>query len=98
METRFKIVKAILEAGGNPNTKHQGGFTPFLLAAELGAKNVFDLFLDHGANPRDETDDGQTALVLLVTRGHRKLAEEFLAKLSKPDASYLRRHPGPRIG
>ncbi|WP_457650358.1 ankyrin repeat domain-containing protein [Profundibacter sp.] len=96
MKTRLGITIAILEAGGSPNAKHQGGFTPFLLAAEQGAKDVLDLLLDRGANPRDESDDGQTALSLLMTRGHRKLAKEFLAKLPKPDSMYLMRHPGSR--
>lgn len=97
METRFDIAIAVLEAGGNPNTKHQGGFTPFLLAVEQGAFEIIDLFLSHGANPRDETNDGQTTLSLLVTRGHGKLAEILLAKLTETDAEYLMQHPGPRV-
>ncbi|MCF6303202.1 MAG: ankyrin repeat domain-containing protein [Devosiaceae bacterium] len=94
LKTRLGIAKVISEAGGSPNAKHQGGLTPFLLAAEQGTKDVIELLLDRGANPRDETDDGQTALSLLMTRGHRKLAEEFLAKLPKSDSMYLMRHPG----
>ncbi|PCH67024.1 MAG: hypothetical protein COC12_12135 [Rhodobacteraceae bacterium] len=95
LKTRLGIAKAILEAGGSPNAKHQGGFTPFLLAAEQGTKEAIDLFLDHGANPRDTTDDGQTALSLLLTRGHSELVEGFLTKLPKTAATFLMQNPGP---
>jgi ankyrin repeat protein len=98
MKTRFDVANAVLEGGGNPNTKHQGGFTPFLLAVEQGAFEIIDLFLSHGANARDETDDGQTAFSLLVTRGHGKFAEIFFAKLTETDAAYLKQRSGPRVG
>jgi len=58
MQTRFDVVKALLEASANPNAKHKGGFTPFLLAAEQGADGVVELILSSAANRGEAIDQG----------------------------------------
>jgi ankyrin repeat protein len=54
-------VRALLEAGADPNVRQQGGYTPLHTAAHNDDAELARLLLDHGADPAVKTDDGQTA-------------------------------------
>ena len=53
-------VRALLEAGANPNVRQQGGFTPLHTAAHNDDATLARLLLDHGADPSLAADDGKT--------------------------------------
>jgi ankyrin repeat protein len=57
-------VKALLEAGADPNVRQQGGFTPLHGAAHAGDAEMVRMLLDHGADPALTTDDGKDAQAL----------------------------------
>ena len=52
-------VRALLEAGADPNVRQQGGFTPLLAAAHADDPALVQLLLDHGADPSQAADDGR---------------------------------------
>ena len=53
-------MRALLEAGANPNVRQQGGFTPLHTAAHNDDATLARLLLDHGADPDIAADDGKT--------------------------------------
>jgi ankyrin repeat protein len=57
-------VRALLEAGANPNVKQQAGYTPLHTAAHNNDAALAQLLLDHGADTSLTTDDGQTPLAM----------------------------------
>jgi ankyrin repeat protein len=50
---------ALLEAGAEPNTAQQGGFTPLLAAAHNDDVRMVELLLRHGADRDQAADDGR---------------------------------------
>jgi uncharacterized protein len=50
---------ALLEAGADPNSAQQGGFTPLLAAAHNDDVRIAELLLRHGADPGLAADDGR---------------------------------------
>ena len=53
-------VRALLEAGANPNVRQRGGFTPLHTAAHNDDMTLARLLLDHGADPAVTDDAGKT--------------------------------------
>ena len=68
-------VRALLEAGANPNVKQQGGYTPLHTAAHNNDVVLAHLLLDHGADTSLTTDDGQTPLQMAEGDEVRALIE-----------------------
>lgn len=75
--TGRELVMLLVERGANPNQqlfyKPPGrdtgvgrGLTPFLAACASGDIEIVKLLLDHGANPKLATADGQGAIILAV--------------------------------
>jgi ankyrin repeat protein len=76
--TARELVKMLVERGANPNQQlyyHAAarsilgadtgrGTTPFLTACATGDIEIVKLLLDHGANPRLATSDGQGPIIL----------------------------------
>lgn len=74
----IEIVKLLLEKGSDIHAKATyspdyspggfspgkitSGFTPIILAAQSGRKEIVELLLDYGANVNDKSDDGSTPL------------------------------------
>ncbi len=52
------IIKMLLKAGADPNTKQQGGWTALHAAAKHGDTAMTQLLLDHSADPNIRNDDG----------------------------------------
>jgi ankyrin repeat protein len=64
------ILRAVLEAGGDPNVPQQQGFVPLHEAATSGNREMAELLVKHGANPRLANDAGKTSLDLAAEKGH----------------------------
>jgi ankyrin repeat protein len=52
-------VRALLEAGADPNVRQQGGFTPLLAAAHADDPELTRMLLEHGADRAVAADDGR---------------------------------------
>lgn len=68
------ILRAVLEAGGDPNVPQQQGFVPLHEAANSGNREMAELLIKHGANPRLANDNGKTSIDLATEKGHTELA------------------------
>ncbi len=60
-ENHIDVVRVLLEHGGDPNAKQEGGFAPLHAAAQNGNVELHDLLVARGADPEAATDDGRTA-------------------------------------
>jgi uncharacterized protein len=67
-------VRALLEAGADPNVQQQGGFTPVQGAAHADDPELVRLLLDHGADPSLTTDDGRDATAMAGPRAAQVLS------------------------
>ena len=52
-------VRALLEAGADPNVRQQGGFTPLLAAVHADDPEMTRMLLEHGADRSLAADDGR---------------------------------------
>jgi len=68
------ILRAVLEAGGDPNVPQQQGFVPLHEAATSGNREMAELLVKHGANPRLANDAGKSSIDLATEKGHPELA------------------------
>lgn len=68
------IVRELLEAGADPNSRQQAGFVPLHEAAGEGQDEMARLLVAHGARVDLASDDGKTAIELARSNGHGNLA------------------------
>lgn len=68
------IVRRLLAAGADVESRQAGGFTPLLGAAAGGKREMVELVLAYGADRGARSDDGRTATDLARERGHEELA------------------------
>jgi uncharacterized protein len=61
-------VRALLEAGADPNVRQQGGYTPLLQAAHADDPELAELLLAHGADRTAVADDGRDPLAMAGPR------------------------------
>lgn len=71
----LEILRAVLEAGGDPNVPQQQGFVPLHEAASNGNREMAELLVKHGANPRLANEAGKTSIDLARAKGHPALAD-----------------------
>lgn len=71
----LEILRAVLEAGGDPNVPQQQGFRPLHEAATHANREMAELLLKHGADPRLANEAGKNSLDLARTNGHAAFAE-----------------------
>jgi ankyrin repeat protein len=72
---KIEIVKAILEAGGDPNAQQQAGFRAIHEAGTKANRALAELLIAHGADPSLPNDDGKTAIDLAREKGHVEFAD-----------------------
>lgn len=87
--TRLEVVKKLLNGQADPNARHENGFTPLLLAAELGLWEVFELMLMRGGDAKLMTDGNQTVLHLALWKGHFEFSLKLLRNASVVDHRLL---------
>lgn len=74
------MVELLLKAGADPNTTHPAsGYTPLMMAAGRGYRNVVEQLLGAGADVRQTCHEGETALHKVMrpnlTSGHTRHLE-----------------------
>jgi uncharacterized protein len=70
----LEIVKAVLEAGADPNAQQQAGFRPIHEAGTNANRALAGLLLAHGADPLLPADSGKSAIDLAREKGHMDFA------------------------
>ncbi len=68
------VVKTLLERGANINVQMLGGFTPLMMAAALGAGQIIEILIKHGADKSVKSDDGRNASIFASSAGYGDLA------------------------
>ena len=76
----LEIVKAVLDAGADPNGQQQAGFRPIHEAGTNANRALAELLLKHGADPTLTSDDGKNAIDLARARGHAEFADWLAAQ------------------
>jgi len=71
----LEIVKAVLDAGADPNAQQQAGFRPIHEAGTNANRALAELLLKHGADPTLTSDDGKNAIDLARAKGHAEFAD-----------------------
>ncbi len=71
-------VKALIEAGADVNAKDTTeSFTPLMMAAGLGQKEVVAVLLQHGADKTALDDDNESALDHARNAGHAEIVKQL---------------------
>ena len=71
----IEIVRAVLEAGADPNAAQQQGFRPIHEAGSGGSRELAELLLKYGADPTLKGDNGKNAIDLAREKGHADFAD-----------------------
>ena len=71
----LEIVKAVLDAGADPNAQQQAGFRPMHEAGTNANRALAELLLKHGADPSLPSDDGKNAIDVAREKGHAEFAD-----------------------
>lgn len=96
------IMRALLKAGADPNTRVAGGSTVLMLTAASGYTEKVEALLDAGADLHAKNAAGRTALMLAVREGKIPVVQTLLsrgAKVNDTDAAgktvlnYAEEHP-----
>lgn len=69
------IVKAVLDAGADPNAPQQAGFRPIHEAGTNANRKLAELLLASGADPALASDDGKNAIAVAREKGHGEFAD-----------------------
>ncbi|HTJ31537.1 MAG TPA: ankyrin repeat domain-containing protein [Acidobacteriaceae bacterium] len=80
-----ETIRLLLDAGALPDARQTGGFTPIFSAAAANRRDLCELLLAHGANPRLANDFGQTAASYARERTHTELADWLDSRPAQPN-------------
>ncbi len=67
------VVRRLLAAGVEVDQKERGQ-TALMMAASRGNENIVQLLLNHGAQPLEANDEGRTASMIAMVKGHKRTA------------------------
>ena len=76
--------RALLEKGADVDAQDNYGWTPLHVAAFYGAERIVDQLLASGADPLKVTRGGDTAYLIALAKGHRKLLPRLKHDLIQP--------------
>ena len=76
--------RRLLSKGADVDAQDKQGWTPLHIAAFYGAEPIVDLLLAEGADPLKVTRGGETAYLIALARGHRKLLPRLKHDLIQP--------------
>lgn len=79
-----RVIRALLDAGANPNADVSGGVTPMMTAAEKGDTAAMQLLLDHHANINQEDEQNMSALLSAVARNNVRATRLLLERHADP--------------
>ena len=88
-----KIVSAIIDNRFDLNVADSKGYTPLILAAYHGHKEVVDLLLQSGANPCQKDKRGNTALMGAIFKGEIKIGRRLIAANCKDEPNNVGQTP-----
>lgn len=71
----LEVVKAVLDAGADPNAQQQAGFRPMHEAGTNANRKLAELLLAHGADPSLPNDEGKSAIDFARDKGHAEFAD-----------------------
>ena len=69
------IVRAVLEAGADPNAQQQQGFRPMHEAGTNGNLELAELLVSHGGDPTLANDAGKSSIDFAKEKGHTELVQ-----------------------
>ena len=69
------VVRELLSRGTAVDAANADGYTPLIIASEMGHVEVVRELLAHGAHPGVVANDGATALSRAATNGHAAIAQ-----------------------
>lgn len=69
-------VRALLEAGADPNYRHESRYTTVWLAADVDNPAIMRLLLEHGGDPHATSPDGTTVLMRALALGIRNMGRD----------------------
>jgi ankyrin repeat protein len=69
------IVRAVLDAGADPNATQQQGFRPIHEAGSRGDRALAELLMQYGADPSLANDQGKSAVDLAREKNHTAFAD-----------------------
>jgi ankyrin repeat protein len=76
---KWEIVKVLLDAGADPNLKHEDGDTALIWASMYGHSQVVQVLLSHPkTDPNIQNQYRHTALMIASERGRSQVVEELL--------------------
>ncbi|HVX56211.1 MAG TPA: ankyrin repeat domain-containing protein, partial [Candidatus Saccharimonadales bacterium] len=82
------LLKALLDAGADPNTTEADGMTPLMVVARTADVAAAKLLLDRGANPNArEKQRGQTALMWAAASSQGPMMKLLLDRSAEADAA-----------
>jgi ankyrin repeat protein len=74
-----KIVKILLDAGADPNLKHEDGDAALMWASSWGHSQVVQVLLSHPkTDPNIQNQYGEIVLMMASNRGHSQVVQEIL--------------------
>ncbi len=74
------LLRLLIVAGANVRaTTRLGGYTPLLMAAELGHADAIEALVGAGADPAGTTSNGVTALMLAAASGQAEAVKSLVA-------------------
>jgi ankyrin repeat protein len=84
-----EMVRDLLLAGFKIDEPNSDGYTPLMLACQIGNIDITKLLVDAGAGLDLQGKDGKTALMQATSNGHDQIAELLTEKGAKPPANFV---------
>lgn len=82
--------RILLEQKAQVDDQDHQGQTALHLAARIGSREIFKLFIEYGANVSLTMNDGTTVLDIAVSEGHENFARLVLESIDSGNIKYLR--------